>query len=397
MPTYKYLIIGGGMTGDAAARGIRQFDSSGSIGMVSMEPDPPYDRPSLSKGLWKTKPFERIWRKTADLGVELHLGKTITGLDLSHKQAMDNENTVFSYEKLLLATGGTPRRLPFGGDDIIYYRTLADYRRLRKLADERQNFLVIGGGFIGAEIAAALSMNHKHVVLVFPEDGVNGRIFSHSMSIFLNDFYRNKGVEVLAKHQVSGVERHGDSILVKVNDLTNNTGREIEVDSVVAGIGIQPNIALAQAAGLATGNGILVNEFLETSHPDVYAAGDVAFFYNPALDTRMRVEHEDNALSMGMWVGKNMAGGHNSYDHLAYFFSDLFELGYEAVGELDAQKEIVDDWKEPYHQGVVYYLTNNRVRGVLLWNVWGKVDAARNLVADPGPFNPADLLNKIPS
>ena len=397
MPAYKYLIIGGGLTADAAVRGIRQIDPTSSIGLVSMEPDPPYNRPSLSKGLWKGKPFERIWRKTADLGVTLHLGRTITALDLPNKTAMDDQKTVYTFDKLLLATGGTPRRLPFGGEDVIYFRTLTDYQKLRKLTEERQNFLVIGGGFIGAEIAAALSMNNKHVVMVFPEDGIGARIFSHSMSIFLNDYYRNKGVEVLPGSLVKGIERRGDSIFTKLHDQGNNTDSEIQADGVVAGVGITPNIELAKTAGLDTGNGILVDKFLQTSHPDVYAAGDVASFFNPVLETQMRLEHEDNALSMGMCAGKNMAGEPNPYDHLPYFYSDLFDLGYEAVGELDSQKEIVVDWKEIYKKGIVYYLTTNRVRGVLLWNVWGKIDTARSLIAAEGPFSPQDLLNKIPA
>jgi 3-phenylpropionate/trans-cinnamate dioxygenase ferredoxin reductase component len=310
---------------------------------------------------------------------------------------MDDQKMVYTYGKLLLATGGTPRRLPFGGDDVIYFRTLTDYQKLRKLSDERQNFLVIGGGFIGAEIAAALSMNNKHVVMVFPEDGIGARIFSHSMSIFLNDYYRNKGVEVLPGSLVKGIERRGDSIFTKLHDQANNTDTEIQADGVVAGVGITPNIELAKTAGLETGNGILVDKFLQTSHPDVYSAGDVASFFNPVLETQMRLEHEDNALSMGTCAGKNMAGEHNPYDHLPYFYSDLFDLGYEAIGELDSQKEIVVDWKEIYKKGIVYYLSTNRVRGVLLWNVWGKIDTARSLIAAPGPFSPQDLLNKIPT
>ena len=133
MPHYQYLIVGGGMAGDAAVRGIRQSDPQGSIGLIGEEPHPPYHRPSLSKGLWKGKPLERIWRKTATLGVDLHLGRRAMALDLGKKEIADDKNTAFTFDKLLLATGGTPRRLPFGGDDIIYFRSLDDYQRLRSL------------------------------------------------------------------------------------------------------------------------------------------------------------------------------------------------------------------------------------------------------------------------
>ena len=136
---------------------------------------------------------------------------------------------------------------------------------------------------------------------------------------------------------------------------------------------------------------------LRTSHPDIFAAGDVASFANPALGKRLRVEHEDNANTMGQMAGQAMAGQTVSYDHLPSFYSDLFELGYEAVGEVDSRLEVVADWKEPYREGIVYYLGDARVRGVLLWNVWEQVDAARRLIAEPGPLRPEDLKGRLPA
>ena len=146
-----YMIIGSGMTADASVEGIRQTDPNDSIGLISAEPPRPYDRPPLSKGLWKGKPLESIWRKATDQGVNLHLGRRALSLDLQAKRVTDDQGTVYSYDKLLLATGGTPRRLSFGGDRIIYFRTLDDYQRLRALAERGQRFAVIGGGFIGSE------------------------------------------------------------------------------------------------------------------------------------------------------------------------------------------------------------------------------------------------------
>jgi len=161
------------------------------------------------------------------------------------------------------------------------------------------------------------------------------------------------------------------------------------------GLGIEPNDKLAQAAGLKVENGIVVDEFLRTSHPDIYAAGDVARFFNPALEKSIRVEHEDNANTMGRLAGLNMAGKSEPYHHLPFFYSDMFELGYEAVGELDSRLETFADWKQPNKEGVIYYLHNGRVRGVLLWNVWGQVDAARALIAEPGPFRAEDLKGRL--
>jgi 3-phenylpropionate/trans-cinnamate dioxygenase ferredoxin reductase subunit len=159
MHHYTYLIIGGGMTVAAAVEGIRQADPNGSIGLIGAETHPPYKRPPLSKGLWKGKPLESIWLQSERHGVALHLGRTARSLDPRQKQVTDDQGTVYSYTKLLLATGGTPRHLPFGGDHIIYFRTLDDYQQLRALTEQGQRFAVIGGGFIGSEIAAALAMN----------------------------------------------------------------------------------------------------------------------------------------------------------------------------------------------------------------------------------------------
>ena len=273
----------------------------------------------------------------------------------------------------------------------MYYRTLADYRRLADLTKNHLNFAVVGGGFIGSEIAAALAMNGKQVTMLFPEGGIGAAVYPADLSKFLNDFYAEKGVTVWPGEVLSGAEARQGKTTIKTNG-----GRELLVDAVVAGIGIQPNVELAKAAGLEIGNGVIVDQNLATSRPGIFAAGDVAEFYNPALDKRMRVEHEDNANSMGRQAGRNMAGAAEAYDHLSYFYSDLFELGYEAVGELSHRLETYADWQEPFKKGVIYYLAGGRVRGVLLWNVWDTVPAARALIAEPGPFKAADLKNRLP-
>ena len=391
MRNYKYLIIGGGMTADAAVSGIREIDSKGSIGLIGAESNPPYDRPPLSKKLWKGEPLESIWRHTKEHDVNLHLGRMVNEIDVQQKTVTDDRKEVYSFDKLLLATGGSPRRLPFGGDEIIYFRTLDDYRRLRDRAITGKRFAIIGGGFIGSEIAAAMAMNDKQVVMLFPGSGICDRVFPSDLSQFLNDFYRQKGVEVWSGESAVGLERRDKQFVLKTQ-----SRRELIVDAVVAGLGIQPNLDLATMAGLKTGDGIVVDEFLCTSRPDIYAAGDVASFYNPALDRRLRVEHEDNANTMGRLAGRNMAGSREKYHHLPSFYSDLFELGYEAVGELDPRLNTLADWKELYREGVLYYQNEGKVRGVLLWNVWGQVDAARELITSRQPFKAEDLKHRLP-
>lgn len=376
MTTYRYLIVGGGMTADAAARAIRESDPGGSIGIISAETHPPYNRPPLSKGLWKgDDPAKTVWRGTDTIGIDLQLGRRVTAINTKPKTVTDDRNNSFSYEKLLLATGGTPRRLPVQASEIIYYRTFDDYLRLRALANEQRRFAVLGGGFIGSEVAAALRTVGCDVTMIVPEDGISARVFPADLSKFLVDYYREQGVDVRTGEGLADLQQGAGKLLVKTTH-----GKEIPTDVVVAGLGIQPNVELAQQAGIKVENGIVVDELLQTSAPAVFAAGDVANFFNPALGIRMRVEHEDNANTMGAAAGRSMAGKGAPYTHLPFFYSDLFALGYEAVGELDPRLETQAAWKERFREGVIYYLKDGKVRGVLLWNTWGQVDNARAII-----------------
>jgi 3-phenylpropionate/trans-cinnamate dioxygenase ferredoxin reductase subunit len=357
--------------------------------------DPPYDRPPLSKALWKGGSLDDIWRPVAGAGAELRLGRRIEKLDLARRTAVDGEGTELVYEKLLLATGGRPRRLPFDdGGSVVYFRTVSDYRRLREAAQRGRRIAVVGGGFIGSEIAAALSQNGIEVVMAFPGKAIGDRIFPAPLADFVTSYYRERGVEVLSGTSIVGLERQGGRIALKVQG-PDGAGPDVVVDGVVAGIGIEPNVELARKAGLSVEDGIVVDELLRTSHPQVWTAGDVAAFTSPALGKRMRVEHEDNASTMGRLAGRNMAGQAEPYRHLPFFYSDLFDLGYEAVGETDSRLETFADWKEPNREGVVYYLREGRVRGALLWNVWEKVDAARELIAAPGPYRTEELKGRL--
>lgn len=390
MKRYKYLIVGGGMTGDAAVRGIRELDTNGTIGLIGAEPDAPYARPPLSKGMWKGRPSEKIWRGTDKLSVELNLGRRAMKLDSKAHLVRDDRGDQYSYERLLLATGGDPLKFPFGGGQIIYFRTLRDYERLRALSEAGRRFGVIGGNFIGPEIAAALNMQGKQVTLFFRRKSIGARMFPEDLAQYVNDYYIKKGVELVPEDSVASVEGKGGGLALRTEG-----GRSYEFDGVVAGIGIRPNVDLAQAAGAQIDDGIVVDEHLRAIGSDVFAAGDVARFPHSALGKLMRVEHEDNALQMGRLAGRNMAGAGEAYTHTPYFYSDLFDLGYEAVGETDSNLQIFSDWQEPFQKGVVYYLDKQRVRGALLWNVWDKRDQAAALLSEPGPFTPETLKGRI--
>jgi NADPH-dependent 2,4-dienoyl-CoA reductase/sulfur reductase-like enzyme len=381
----RYLVVGGGMTGDAACQGIREHDADGTVTLVGTESHPPYKRPPLTKGLWSGGDEEKIWRGTDALDVDLRLGRTIVSVDADARTATDDAGDSYRYEKLLLATGGRPRHLPGGdADGVVYYRTLDDYHRVRALAKEGARFVVVGGGFIGSEIAAALSSNGCHVTMVFPEPGVCARLFPRELSAFVTGYYREKGVEMLAGETVESAGNGG---------VKTGGGAELEADAVIAGLGIEPATDIAAAIGLPVDDGIVVDELGRAGgRDDVFAAGDVARFPLAALGHAGRVEHEDHANTHGKTVGANMAGAGQPYDHLPFFYSDLFDLGYEAVGDLDSRQRVIASWKEPNRKGVIAYVDDeNRPRGFLLWDVWGKVDAARDLIRAGEPVDEAAL------
>jgi NADPH-dependent 2,4-dienoyl-CoA reductase/sulfur reductase-like enzyme len=227
--------------------------------------------------------------------------------------------------------------------------------------------------------------------MVIPEAGLGARVFPAELAAHLAEYYRGKGVEVRTGEGVAAVTARGAGLSV-----TTTLKREIAADVVVAGLGIVPSVDLALQAGLSVDNGIVVDELLRATRVEIFAAGDVAAFPSAALSRRVRVEHEDNANAQGRAAGRNMAGAAEPYRHLPFFYGDLFELGYEAVGDLDARLETVADWREPFREGVIYYLKNGRVRGVMLWNTWGQVDHARALIAEPGPFTAAALKGRLP-
>ena len=208
--------------------------------------------------------------------------------------------------------------------------------------------------------------------MLFPEPGIGYRLFPAGLSEFVANYYREKGVEVLSGETVSAAS--GDRV-------ETESGRTVEADAVVAGLGVIPDTELAEAAGLEVDDGIVVDEYGRVSgHDNVFAAGDVARFPVRALGTTLRIEHEDHANTHGRTVGANMAGAGTPYDHLPFFYSDLFDLGYEAVGIVDSRLDAVEDWQEPNRKGVITYVEDGRPRGVLLWNVWDKIEAARDLL-----------------
>ncbi|MFX1567557.1 MAG: NAD(P)/FAD-dependent oxidoreductase [Promethearchaeota archaeon] len=388
------MIIGGGMTADAAVHSIREIDVEGTIGLISNEEYAPYARPPLSKGLWTgDEGIEDIDLETSNMNLEMHFNQNVIKIDAENKKVYDNNKNEYNYQKLLIATGGTPKKLPnIEEEGIIYYRTLSDYNKLRDSVEKNERFGIIGGGFIGSEIAAGIKMYKPdaEVTMIFPESGIGAFIFPKKLSDYISDYFRENDVKVLAGELVVKITKEDKTYLVETK-----SGKTLKFDMVIAGLGITPNIELAKEADLEVEDGIVVNKYLQTSNPDIYAAGDVAIYHNPLLGKYIRIEHEDNAIKMGEIAGQNMVGKEITFDHLSMFYSDLFEYGYEAVGILDSKLEIVEDLDESLEEGIIYYLEKGKVQGVLLWNVWDKVDEARELIAEQGPFSSKDLKGRI--
>lgn len=394
---FTYLIVGGGGAGMSALEGIREYDPDGTILLIGQERHPPYERPPLSKQLWFGKAkVENIFLRAADFyehhGVRLALGTRVSRLDLAAKTVTGADGETYRFAKLLLATGVTPRRLAIPGGDlegICYYRTLDDYLATREKLSAARSALVIGGGFIGSELAAALNTSLE-VTWVFPSATLCSRVFPKALGQALQCQYQKRGIRVLDSEMPVSIKRVRDRYITDTSG-----GKTVESDLVIVGIGTDPNIDLAKEAGLESGNGIVVDQYLRTSHPDVYAAGDNAFFPYAALGQSTRIEHWDNSLNQGLWAGRNMAGAQTPFTYQPYFFSDLFEFGYEATGDVSTRLETFADWEKENETGVIYYLADGKVRGVMMCNVWDKMETARELVRNGVAGTAQNLRGRI--
>ena len=395
--SYDYVIVGGGVAAASAVKGIRTEDGSGTIAVLGSEPDKPVYRPALSKDLWLKDDATLEGNSLAgdlddDDHVDLVLDTTVTAIDPDAHVVRLADGSSVGYGKVLLATGAEPRTLAVDpGPRVIYYRTSADYERLRAIVDADSHVVVVGGGYIGSEMASALVQNDVAVTLVLDLEDVQEQMFPRALAASLTKAFADRGVTIVHGSVDSGGET-GEGVSIRLKD-----GTEITADVAVIGVGVLPRTGLAEAAGLDVDNGITVDEHLRTSATDVYAAGDVAS-YPDALLGRRRVEHVDHAEKSGELAGRVMAGADATYDYTPFFWSDILDAGYEAIGETSSRLDMVEDWKDgQIGTGVVYYLKSDQVRGVLLWNVWDSVDQARELIAETAkqPVDPESLRGRI--
>lgn len=392
MRNYDYLIVGGGMVADAAARAIRELDPDGTIGILSADIDPPYTRPALSKKLWTDPDFtwDQVPLGTEEAtGAELRLETLVTSIDREAKTVSIGEGHELGYRRLLLATGSKPREIPAPEDDrVLFFRSADDYRRLRELAAQGGRAVVVGGGYIGAEIAAALVQNGVETELVFPSEVLGDGTFPPELARRYEQLFRDGGVELRPNARIEEVRTEGNRLHVVLEG-----GYERPADIVVLGLGVDPVTDLAEQASLVVDEGVVVDEHLVTSDDAIWAAGDVASYPDPILG-RTRVEHVDNANEMGSAVGRSMAGERLQYTHTPYFYSAVFGVRWEAVGTLDPEKDpLVVDLDAD--RTVVYYRDESGAPvGVLLWNVEDARDLARAVLVD-GETNAEALRARI--
>ncbi|HUK56925.1 MAG TPA: FAD-dependent oxidoreductase [Nitrospiria bacterium] len=336
MRTTRYLLIGGGLASREAARQLRESDPDGSITLIGEEPHRPYDRPPLSKEFlrgeksrdelfYDPEPYYRDHR------IELLPGLSVRRLELSAKTAaLSNAETVV-FEKALIATGGRPVRLTIPGNDlpgVHYLRTLEDSAAIGAEAVAGRRAVIIGAGFIGMEIAASLTQRGVGVTVIETQAHIWSRFADATLAGFFQSDCAQKGVAFHTRETVTEIRGRG-----RASAVATKSGKEFPCDFVCIGIGIVPNVELAREAGLRVDNGIVVNEYLQSSHPDVYAAGDVANYPDPVFGKRRRVEHWGHAEYGGQLAGKNMAGAGRPYDLLTYVWSDLFDLRLQFAGD----------------------------------------------------------------
>ncbi|MBN1399917.1 MAG: FAD-dependent oxidoreductase [Anaerolineae bacterium] len=398
MDSYTYVIVGGGLAGGRACQGIRRNDKQGSIALVSAETHLPYERPPLSKGYLRGKEGrEKLWVKDeayyAQNGIDLILDMLAARLDPADHTLTLGDGRVLGYQKLLLATGGSAWRLPIPGSELerVYtLRTIEDSDAIREAATSAKQALVIGGSFIGCEVSATLTQMGVGVTTVFLESRPMERVAPEAFSALVQARFEREGIRLLPQTKPLRIEGAGRAERVALEN-----GETLDVDLVVMGVGIRLNTALAREAGLemAERDAVMVNRHLQTSAPDIYAAGDIAAWPSTQFG-RLRVEHWDVARAQGYRAGRNMAGDMGPYVTLPYFFTDLFDISPEVWGDLSAWDTVVQRGSTDAGSYAFYYFSEGQLTGVL---AAGRPDAERDAMQSLVRTRPAyeDVADKL--
>jgi NADPH-dependent 2,4-dienoyl-CoA reductase/sulfur reductase-like enzyme len=372
MDQAKIVILGGGMVAGYAAKQLVELGlPSGELAILSADSTVPYERPPLSKGFLAGKDTEDTIKINSEdfykqHGIELRLTCEISALDVKRKRLILKGGDEFGFQKLIIATGARPRTLNIAGSklkNLFYLRTLNDSKTIRNAAEKAKHAVVIGGGFIGMEVAAVLAQKEIEVTMVLNDDRIWKRLFTPEMSNFFEGYYAAKGVRIFKSSAVK--ELQGDAT---VRSAVLSDSQTIACDLVVAGIGVEPAIEIAASSGLDVGDGILVNEYLQTTHPDIFAAGDVANYQDILFGKRRRVEHWDNAVSQGQHCARAIMGDATPFKHVPYFFSDVFDLSYEYWGDSSSADRIVHRGDTTSNSFSVWWLHEERLRAAFVMN-----------------------------
>jgi len=393
------VIIGGGLAGAKAAEELREQGYAGRIVLVGEESSRPYERPPLSKDyLQGTSERERIFVHPAGWyaghDVDLRLGTRATAIDPARHTVTLSDGGTLSYDKLLLATGSSPRLLPTPGvppDRVFYLRRVEDSDRLKAMLETAQRIIVVGAGWIGLEVTAAARLAGVEVTVLERAGLPLLRVLGPEVAQVFADLHRDHGVDLRVGTTItaiSGTPEH----LVRV-ELAD--GSRVDGEAIVLGVGITPNTELAQNAGIAVANGITVNEHMCTSDPDVFAAGDVANAYNPALGKHIRVEHWFNAVNQPAVAASSMRGVDAVYDRIPYFYTDQYDLGMEYVGYVDpgGYDQVIFRGNKDSLEFIVFWLRDRRVLAGMNVNIWDVNDQIKSLIAARGQVDLTALAN----
>lgn len=383
MTSSKYLALGGGMVAGYAAKELASRGlGSGELLIISADDAVPYERPPLSKGFLSGKENEAgilinnpEWYRQQ--GIEVKLRTEIERVDLQQKRLRATSGETFEFESLLIATGARARKLDCPGNDlpnVFCLRSLDDSRKIRASAESCKKAVVLGGGFIGMEVAAVLAQKNIETTLILREDRVWNRVFTAPMSEFFERYYVSRGIQLLKGEWVSRLEGKD-----RISGAVLSSGRKIPCDLVVAGIGAIPVSELFTNSGLTTENGVVVNEYLETMLPDIFAAGDVANYFDIIFDKRRRVEHWDNAVSQGQHWASLVRGDRKPFSHVPYFFSDVFDLSYELWGDSEGSTQTVARGDLNSSSFSVWWLKQGRLVSVFAMN---RPDEERQVAAE---------------
>ncbi|HEY8652334.1 MAG TPA: FAD-dependent oxidoreductase [Dermatophilaceae bacterium] len=391
-----FVIVGASLAGAKAAETLRAEGFDGRVVLIGEEAERPYERPMLSKEYLRgEKPAAKLYVHDegfyADNGIELMTGTRVQSLDPGAHEITLAGGARMSYSRLLLSTGAAPRRLPLPGADlpgVAYLRAMGESDALRAAITAASRVVVIGAGWIGSEVAASARRLGAEGAIVAPEAVPLVRILGPEVGGVYRDLHAGHGVDLHLSTQIEAIVGDGAASGVRTTD-----GVVIEGDLVVVGVGVTPRVELAKLAGLTVENGIVVDEFLATSVPDVFAAGDVAATWNTRYNKRIRMEHWANALNQGPVAARNMLGQHTAYEKLPYFYSDQYDLGMEYNGYADDWDRVVVRGDRAGREFLAFWLKDGRVLAGMNANIWDQGDDIKALIRSGASVDPDRLAD----